>query len=203
MRIFCVADSHGRYPELRPEADLALVCGDFSDLGRSYEGLFRQLNLWNMSVYFTSGNHESREICDLVVDESNAVCIDYNLARVGNLFLAGIGGFDIFDDIGREQRVDDFTRKLQRLQSNPMPQFSILLTHEPPWPWRYDGKIRGKEFLRPSLRAWPFNLVVTGHFHEDLPRLETESVIKPTLNPGFAECLVDLDLSRGMFTIFP
>ena len=203
MRILCLADNHGLCPESRPDADIALVCGDFSDFGLRYEELFRLLAEWRLPVYFTSGNHESPELCADIAGDYGAVCLDYAWARTSGLFLAGVGGHDLFDHVEREIRVEDFARRLYGLQVRPEPAFSILMTHEPPWPWKYEGRVRGGERLRDVVRAWPFDLVLAGHFHAESSRLLRESVIRPTLNPSVAGCVVEVKAANRSFAVVP
>ena len=201
MKIFCLTDTHGICPESRPDADIALIPGDFSHFGTQYEELFRLLSEWRLPTYFTSGNHESPELSARIAGECGAVCLDYAWTRAGDLLLAGVGGHDLFSANERNARIEDFARRMDGLQLRPEPAFSILLTHEPPFPWKYNGRVRGSERLRNVVRAWPFNLVLTGHFHEDLPRLETDYALRPTLNPTFAGCVIDVDPSRRTFVV--
>lgn len=201
MRLYFIADTHGTVPPLPPAMDAALVCGDFSDFGLHYERLFDSLAEKKIPVFFTSGNHETPDLCKRIAAEYGAVCLDYSGAIWQDFFFAGVGGYDIFSHDRRKAAVESLAGELWDRQITARPRYSILLSHLPPWPWKFEGKVRGDENLRAVLKSWRFDLAVVGHFHVDVPRLETGAVICPTLNPSFDGCLVDVDTATRQFKL--
>lgn len=193
MRLYLIADTHCTTPVIPDDMDAALVCGDCSDFGQMTERLFDVLAERGKPIFFVSGNHESPELCRQVAEKYDAVYLDYAWTKWNDLLLVGVGGYDIFDHDSREASIEGLTQKLWSLQISPPPKMSILLSHEPPWPWKYEGRVRGRESLGGVLKAWRFDLTVVGHFHVDVPVLKTDSVICPTLNPSFDGCLLDVD----------
>jgi Icc-related predicted phosphoesterase len=183
--------------------DAALVCGDFSNFEQQYEPLFDSLSREGCPVFFVSGNHESPNLCEHIEAQYGAVCLDYSTLVWQGILFVGVGGYDIFQNQRRRHMLEQFAQTLWNFQISPQPKFSILLSHEPPWPWKYDGEVRGSKDLRRALKSWKFDLVVVGHYHVDIPRLETEKAICPTFNPSFNGCLVNIDLATRQFTISP
>ena len=198
-----MTDTHGIVPPLPTKVDATLVCGDFSNFEQQYEPLFDSLSRQGAPIFFVSGNHESPNLCKHIEARYGAVCLDYSTLEWQGILFAGVGGYDIFQHQRRHDMLVQFAQTLWNFQISPQPKFSILLTHEPPWPWKYDGKVRGSEDLRQVLKSWKFDLAVVGHYHVYVPRLETETVICPTLNPSFNGCLVDFDLAARQFTVVP
>lgn len=192
QRIFCLSDSHGMEPEIPSGCDAALICGDFTNFETGGVGIFEQCRSKGIPAYFTSGNHESPFFCNELSRQFGCQYLDYSWVLHGEIFIAGIGGFDIFDSATRLKNISQFLSQLKNLQLSQKPKVSILMTHEPAWPWKYEGKVHGSEAVREVLHAWSFNLAITGHFHTDLPRWNREASLQPILNPGPDGCLLEL-----------
>ena len=201
MRLFLIADTHGSVPLLPHSVDAALVCGDFTDFGRTYEPFFDSLQSQGLPVFFTSGNHETADTCREVADRYHVVCLDYDWTVFKNLLLVGVGGFDIFDDSSRSANLDDFLDRLQQNKIDCEGKYSIILSHEPPYPWNYNGKLVGEKKVEAIFKTLPFDLAVCGHFHEYLPRLENDAGNIPILNPSADGCIVDIDAKTKQFRV--
>ena len=82
----------------------------------------------------------------------------------------------------------------------PSDAFTILVTHEPPHPWTWGGKIVGSRIIGRYVESSPFDLVVTGHFHE---RQLREDVVAntPVINPMDTGCLVRITAAGKSFEI--
>lgn len=204
MKLFLISDTHGTVPPVPLEYDAALIAGDFSDSGRLYEPLFDALSARSRPIFFVPGEHESSELCEHIHNIYKAVCLDYTWTKWGDIFIAGVGGDDIHGNKDRLSARETFKQRLWSLQINPAPRFSLLLSHEPPSPWKYKQRDRGKKSVNALLKAWRFHLVVSGHFHEDNVRFENNGT--PIVNPSFDGCLVDIDLTTRTFqvvTVYP
>ena len=197
MKLFCVSDTHGKpLPPLEGDTAAILVAGDFSDFGRSAGRLFESPSAEMIPIFFVTGNHESRR-CRREIDGSyEAFCLDYRATTFCGVGLAGVAGYDLFDS-HRAVSLSDFGRQLDAAPGDERPPVSILLTHEPPWPWKHEGRVQGSEGVRELLLRREFALVVTGHYHVENPRMEVDGVIVPTLNPGPGGAYVVMDPKRG------
>lgn len=192
MRLFLIADTHCTTPQIPDVLDAVLICGDFSDFGRMEERLFDALRERGKPLFFVSGNHESPVLCRRITEKYDAICLDYSWVKWNELLLVGVGGYDIFDHDSRETSIESFTQKLWSAQISPFPKMSILLSHEPPWPWRHEGRERGRKSLGGVLKAWRFNLAVVGHLHVDVPLVRTDVGACPIVNPSFDGCVLDI-----------
>lgn len=172
--------------------DAIIHLGDFSNFGNQGERFFEECKEVKSPVFFVSGNHELPDLCRDIEEYYCSTCLDYSWCIVGDVLFVGLAGYDIFLPATRQENLKKFLNKLCTGNVVNGIRFSILLSHEPPWPWRYEGKTRGDEQVREILKSFPFNLVLTGHYHEDLPRVETESTIVPVINPSFQGCRLDI-----------
>lgn len=172
--------------------DAIIHLGDFSTFGNLSERFFEECKNVKVPVFFVSGNHELPDLCRDIEECYCSTCLDYSWCLVGDVLIVGLAGHDIFLPATRQENLKNFLNKLCKVNVVNGVRFSILLSHEPPWPWRYEGKTRGDEHVREIVRLLPFNLVLTGHFHEEIPRVESEATIVPVINPSFQGCRLDI-----------
>ncbi len=175
----------------------ALVhAGDFSNFGEHHQSLFETARELALPVLFVSGNHETWGLCRRLAGENSATYFDYGTATLGNVRLVGIGACDIFH-AERERNLTGFTAEPF---TPPAGAFTVLVTHEPPHPWAWGGKIVGSPIIGRYVESSPFDLVVTGHFHE---RQLREAVVAntPVINPMDTGCLVRITAAGKSFEI--
>lgn len=176
-----------------------LHLGDFSDFGTYAEVFFDQWKDLAIPIYFVSGNHEKQELCREIESMYGAVCLDYGWRIVGKILLVGLAGYDIFAP-DRKQNIMRFRRKLRESGVMDGSHFTILMTHETLWPWKYAGKVRGDTNITEFVREFCFDLVLTGHLHEMRPRFERDGMSAPTLNPGMRGCVLEVNPDPEVFT---
>lgn len=173
--------------------------GDFSDFGTRAAVFFDQWKDLGVPIYFVSGNHEKRELCREIETKYGAVCLDYEWRMDGRVLFVGLAGYDIFA-ADRKQSILRFRTKLRESGVMNGSHFTILMTHESPWPWKYAGKVRGDTDIAELVCEFRFDLVLTGHLHEKKSRLEREGMSAPTLNPGAGGCVLKVDLEHEIIT---
>ncbi|MDP6116432.1 MAG: metallophosphoesterase [Planctomycetota bacterium] len=205
MQILLLTDTHGTFishetTEWRLEEypiDLILIAGDFSYFDQQYERLMELVKSSGVPFFFTSGNHESVEFCKNVELLYGGVYLDGAYIRYRELCLAGLCGHDIFYP-NRANNIVDF----QNLQIDMRgTRFSILLSHEPPRPWLFQGRDCGSLLVRETIEHHGFDLVVTGHLHTKTPRIETMEQGTKVINPGTRGAVIELDTTSGEFEI--
>lgn len=204
LHLVLCSDTHGCLSSLKAShsrgESSVLHLGDFSDFGKLADRFFESWKPAGIPLYFVSGNHETLELCREIEDEHGAVCLDYAWRMVGDVLLVGLAGYDIFG-AARKQNILRFGRKLRESGVADGSRFTILMTHEPPWPWEYEGKVRGDMNITEFVREFCFDLVLTGHWHEKKPRVEQDDMAAPTLNPGMQGCIIDLDPAGRKWSI--
>ncbi len=181
--------SHGRLQGV-------LLAGDFSNFGQHSEPLFERVRDLGLPCAFVSGNHESEALCAGLAARFGFSWLDYRAERVGPLWVAGVGGSDMFS-AGREKRIAEFA---DSLPPAPPGTVKILLSHQPPSPWLRSGTDLGSAAVGRLLRNGGFDMAVVGHCHQSAP----ETVQGPrgisVLNPGPAGqvvCIAEAGGSRG------
>lgn len=203
MNVLLLSDTHGshavteRVERLNREGGVDLVCisGDFTSDGAGHESLFGSIAGAGISCAFVSGNCESKKLCESAAAEYGFHCLDYASELIEGLLIAGIAGVDLLSP-ERAGRIADFAKASFDFESS---HFNLLLTHRPPQPWSYGGREAGSVEVRHFMEGKPFNLVVSGHFHERQPRLEEGAFGIPVLNPGRGGALVKIDLEAARF----
>ena len=169
MKIFLLADTHGSYHAVELLAkvhdkfvlDCVVHVGDFSNFGDFYQLFFDRISELGISLFFVSGNHESRGLCCKLEEKYGAHYLDYRNLVYRNVLFAGIAGYDLFSPT-RRRSIRKFGKAVSKLEAD----FSILLSHEPVYPWEYKGKSLGSVPIREILNGFGFSLVVVGHLHE-------------------------------------
>ena len=205
MNVLLLSDTHGsraateKVESLNREGGVDLVCisGDFTGGSAGHESLFGCIAGAGISCAFVSGNCESKKLCKKAAAEYGFHCLDYASELIVRLLIVGIAGFDLLSP-ERAGRIADFARASFDFESS---HFNLLLTHQPPRPWSYGGREAGSVEVRHFMEGKPFNLVVSGHFHEREPRLEEGPFGIPVLNPGKGGALVEIDLAAARFRI--
>lgn len=198
------SDTHSQIPQTYEVPDslgTTMSIGDFTNFGNLGERFFEAFKD-RSPVYYVSGNHELPDLCRDMDEYYHSVCLDYQWRVVEDVLLVGLAGHDIFHAC-REENLTHFFHRLKEANVVDGSRFSILLTHEPPWPWRYEGKTRGSEIVREFAKGFPFDLILTGHFHEEKTRLERESVFCPTINPSAQGCQLEIDTKSRKWQMTP
>jgi Icc-related predicted phosphoesterase len=197
MQILLLADTHGtnisyELTERRLEEfqiDLILIAGDFSYFDKRYERLMALVKSSGIPFFFTSGNHESVGMCRYVAQAYGGLYLDGASARFGELCLVGLSGYDIFYP-NRPNNVDDFQNQLIDMRGT---RYSILLSHEPPYP----GRACGSPLVSAAIEHHGFDLVVTGHLHSKAPRIEIIECGTKVINPGTRGTVIELEPNQG------
>ncbi len=203
MNVLLLSDTHGSRAALEevkrlhrgPGLDLVCISGDFTGGGAHHESLFGFMADSGITCAFVSGNCEAKKVCERAAARYGFHYLDYGSKLVEGLLIVGIAGFDIFSE-KRTGRITGFAKESFDFEGS---RFSLLLTHQPPEPWSYAGREVGSAGLRQFTEGKPFDLVVSGHFHEKEPRLETGAFGIPVLNPSTSGCLVEIDAEGGSF----
>ncbi|MDA0842182.1 MAG: metallophosphoesterase [Planctomycetota bacterium] len=205
MQILLLADTHGtnisnetteyRLAEFR--IDLILIAGDFSYFDQRYERLMGLVKSSGVPFFFTSGNHESVELCRYVERAYGGRYLDGASARFGELCLVGLCGYDIFYP-NRSNNIEHFQNQPIDMRGT---RYSILMSHEPPHPWPFQGRICGSPLVSEAVDHHRFDLVVTGHLHSKTPQIEIMDYGTKVINPGTRGAVIELDLKQGEFKI--
>ena len=204
-RMLLLGDFHGRHAAVERVAecldehgiDTIVLCGDFTNFGEHFEALFRFIKKHGLTCAFVSGNHESKTLCQKLSSQYGFSYLDYRQEVVRGLLLTGIGGYDMYS-AERTFNVHEFASKDLRSGDAPV---SVLLTHEPPYPWSYKGKDEGSQTISEFVEGGTFDLIVTGHFHEPDLRIEKRPNGVPVINPGDFGCILDVDFGARCLTV--
>ncbi len=204
VTILFATDTHGsahfcdvmREVHAAHRPDALVHTGDFSSFGEHHESLFETARELALPVLFVSGNHETYGLCRRLAGDKGATYFDYGTASLGNVQFVGIGACDIFH-AEREKNLTEFTAEPF---TPPAGAFTVLVTHEPPHPWAWGGKIVGSPIIGRYVESSPFDLVVTGHFHERQLRQERVAST-PVIIPMDTGCLVRITTAGKSFEV--
>jgi Icc-related predicted phosphoesterase len=205
VRALLLSDTHGagRVADAIAAAaplDIVLCAGDFTHFGRGGEPLFEAAAAVGARLCFSSGNHETRRLCEGFAATYGASYVDYRAADAAGLRVLGVAGCDLFSP-ARPRHIRDLHDALLGLGAGlpfapaEAAPFTILLTHVPPAPWDYAGLERGSPDVARLLARHPCDLVVAGHFHEPGPRRGATAAGGLVWNPGPVGLLVEIDLA--------
>lgn len=196
MKLKVITDTHGcEFPARwrhSPDCDVILHLGDFSNSGRLAERFFDNWKPTGVPLYFISGNHEPKSLCTDIEADYGTTYLDYSWIVLDDVLLVGLGGYDIFST-ARKHNLCRFMKRFYESGMIGKVSFSILLTHEPPWPWDYEGEMRGNLNIREFIREFGFDLVLSGHWHEEKSRIEENKDFPPIFNPGTVGCGLQID----------
>jgi predicted phosphodiesterase len=183
-----LSDTHGSMRSLGAIADCrsqgrldgVFLAGDFSNFGEHSEPLFERIRDLGIPCAFVSGNHESEALCADLAARFGFIWLDYRAERLGPLWIAGVGGCDMFS-AKREGRIAGFAASLP---PPPPGTVKVLLSHQPPSPWLRGGQDLGSAAVGRLLRDGRFDLAVVGHCHQSAPGAADGPRGISVLNPG-------------------
>lgn len=231
MRLLCISDLHGRFeqwaPETLPEADAALVAGDFTNWGMaqfSYMGEARDAHAWMEGmakryglVYYILGNHDlcmAEECfewvpgCLSVDGESCIVSLSAppGARRWKSMALRGVNLSPCWDAPSLARTWRNMTAdESEDAAAFAFGSMDIVLSHCPPFGILdgADGHRFGSKGLRAYINRECPALVVCGHIHECGGRSQrllraSQSPLRSTLVVNCAEHPMVVDIcERG------
>ena len=200
VKFLAISDTHGRpLPNIDSDTDGILCAGDFCNYEEEANILFGSIANMNIPLFFVTGNHESIRIANMLTTKHNIFCLDCKQKSFRNMILTGVQGYDIFDS-EREKRLEYFAMQTKK-ENKDSERFSVFISHEPPFPWRHECRIKGSEGVKNVIKSGKYNLVLSGHFHEEKMRTESDSQIVPVAIPGNGGIYIEINKENKEYSI--
>ena len=206
MRIYAVADIHGRPERIRAveEAvssygpDVMVLAGDITRLFDSGRSTLEQLGGLGVKTLAVCGNSDGRKT-EALLGENGIESIHLRSFVMGGIPFTGVGGAVL---IPFRTRIGWMEKKTGEILENLVDENTILVAHPPPWGLldQMGGNFSaGSRLIRSVVDKKSPRIVLCGHIHERSGRLihGNTLVVNCSIGKSGSGAIVEIDSKGG------